>query len=857
MSDDPTQHDTTLDDEGKAAEAPSVVQSAPEEPIGPYRLLRKLGEGGMGEVWLAEQTQPVKRRVALKVIKAGMDTKHVVARFEAERQALALMDHAFIAKVFDAGATPRGNPYFVMEYVEGEPLTTFCDRHQLTTRQRLDLFVQVCEGVQHAHHKGVIHRDLKPSNVLVALSDGRPAPRIIDFGLAKATNQRLTDKSMYTELGALVGTPVYMSPEQAELGKEDVDTRTDVYALGVLLYELLAGVLPFDPVSLRTANLDELRRMIREVDPPRPSARAAARWLRGDLDWITMKALEKDRARRYGSPAELAADIRRHLEHQPVLAGPPSTLYRAGKFVRRHRFGALAGAGFVVLLVALALSQAIQARRVARERDRANAEAATAKQTADFLVDLFRVADPGEARGRSITAYEILERATQRIEKELGQEPSVRARLQATMSQVYKGLGLYEPSAQLAERSWATRRAALGEDDPSTQVSRSELGDALRLLGKLDEAEAHLRSALEALRRAPGPEGLETLVATVRLGVTLHLKGDDAAAEALLRSAATGLERAGAPGVAERIDALQWLGQVLRSRDKRDEAVTVQRQALELSQQAHGKDHPSTLSSLDGLGLLYWDLGRLDEAEAYLRESLEASRRVLGATHADTLTTTLNLGLVQSDREKFDESEKAYRTALDGYRSALGPDHAYTFTAMANLCSSLRSQKKFAEAEGFCRQALDGRRRALGLDHPSTLASTNALGSFLQAADRLGEAEATYRDAFERRRRVLGPDHAATLISMANLGDVLVSRGRAAEAAELLGVAVQKARATLPRTDPTLASVLTKWGRCLAQSRRKDEARPILQEALELYRKALGPQHSSTKNVETLLAHLG
>ena len=875
MSDGPPIDPATLDDDGTHGGGPSIPVPPPA-PIGPYHLLQKIGEGGMGEVWLAEQLEPVKRRVALKLIKAGMDTKHVVARFEAERQALALMEHPFIAKVFDAGATERGNPYFVMEYVEGEAITTHCDRYRLTTKARLELFVQVCEGVQHAHQKGIIHRDIKPSNVLVTVRDGRPSPRIIDFGVAKATSQRLTEKTLFTQLGALVGTPVYMSPEQAELSGLDVDTRTDVYALGVLLYELLVGVLPFDPVRLRTAGLDELRRLIRDVDPPRPSTRVGtlgaerlesarnrgvefrqlARWLRGDLDWITMKALEKDRARRYGSPGELAADIRRHLDNQPVLAGPPSTLYRAGKFVRRHRFGVLAASGLLALLVALLVSEAVQARRIARERDRANVEAATAKQTADFLVGLFEVADPSEARGNSITAHEILERASDRIEKELGNEPAVRARLQATMSQVYKGLGLYQPSAKLAERSWASRRGTLGENDPATLMSRSELGDSLRLLGKLDDAEVHLRAALETLRRAPGPGALDSLVTASRLAVVLYQKGDLEQAESLLRSTLDGLGHSGPGGTGERIDALQWLGQVLRDRDKREEAVVIQREALELARTTHGKDDPSTLSSLDALGLLYWDLGRLDEAESYLRESLEASRRVLGPEHADTLTTTLNLGLVFADREKFEQSEAAYRKALEGYRKVLGPDNAYTFTAMANLCASLRSQKKFAEAEGLCRQALAGRRRTLGDDHPGTLVSINALGSLFQAAGRLPEAEATYRDAFERRRRVLGPDHAGTLISMANLGDVLVSRGRLEEASSLLSVAAEKARATLPRTDSTLPSVLTKWGRCLARLHRADEARTTLREASELYRKTLGPEHSATKNAEKLLASL-
>jgi non-specific serine/threonine protein kinase/serine/threonine-protein kinase len=298
----------------------------------------------MGEVWLAEQTEPVTRRVALKVIKQGMDTKQVVARFEAERQALAMMDHPAVAKVFDAGATPEGRPYFAMEYVKGVPITTHCDRHRLSNAERLKLFMQVCEGVQHAHQKAIIHRDLKPSNVLVSIQDGKAVPKIIDFGVAKATAQRLTEKTVFTQLGVLIGTPEYMSPEQAEMTEQDVDTRTDVYSLGVMLYELLVGALPFDPKELRSGGYDGIRRKIREEDPPRPSTRLSTlgdrsaesakcrqvdlpslqRQLRGDLDWITMKALEKDRTRRYGSPMELAADVERHLEHRPVLASPPS-----------------------------------------------------------------------------------------------------------------------------------------------------------------------------------------------------------------------------------------------------------------------------------------------------------------------------------------------------------------------------------------------------------------------------------------------------------------------------------------------------------------------------------------------------
>jgi non-specific serine/threonine protein kinase/serine/threonine-protein kinase len=387
-------------DETRAEE--TVARAA--QTIGPYRLLEPIGEGGMGDVWLAEQAKPVRRKVALKIIKAGMNTAQVVARFEAERQALALMDHSAIARVFEAGATAEGRPYFAMEYVRGESITAYCTRHKLPLRDRIDLFLQVCDGVQHAHQKGIIHRDLKPSNVMVTLQDGRPVPKIIDFGVAKATTQPLTDRTLHTELGTFIGTPEYMSPEQAEMSGLDVDTRTDVYSLGAVLYELLTGAMPFDSKTLREKSLDDLRRTIREVDPPRPSTRVTAvaagaanrppahvepsrlaGELKGDLDWITMKALEKDRTRRYGSASDFAEDLRRHLRDEPVLAGPPSTTYRVGKFVRRHRGGVAAAAVVLVLLVGFGVTMAVQARRLARERDRASREEASAKALSDFL----------------------------------------------------------------------------------------------------------------------------------------------------------------------------------------------------------------------------------------------------------------------------------------------------------------------------------------------------------------------------------------------------------------------------------------------------------------------------------------
>jgi serine/threonine protein kinase/tetratricopeptide (TPR) repeat protein len=397
--------------------------------IGPYRMLQLIGEGGMGEVWLAEQKTPIHRTVALKLIKAGMDTKTVIARFESERQALALMDHPAIARVFDAGSTPEGRPYFVMEYVPGLPITEYCDKHRLTVKERLELFMQVCEGVQHAHQKAIIHRDLKPSNVLVVEQGGKAVPKIIDFGLAKAMSQRLTDRTLFTELGVMMGTPEYMSPEQADQSEQNIDTRTDVYSLGVILYQLLVGVLPFEAKALRAAGMEAILRVIREQEPPKPSVRIRsmgpasslsaenrkedprtfARHIQGELDWITMKALEKDRTRRYGSPAELSADIKRHLANEPVLAHPPSAGYRAGKYVRRHRLGVAFAATVAVLLVAFAVMMAFQAVRIARERDRAEKNRAEATKQAQLALDtIYGVVTETESQLRALAGTEAL-----------------------------------------------------------------------------------------------------------------------------------------------------------------------------------------------------------------------------------------------------------------------------------------------------------------------------------------------------------------------------------------------------------------------------------------------------------------
>jgi serine/threonine protein kinase/tetratricopeptide (TPR) repeat protein len=517
---------TTVDRPGPAEQAGRVID-------GKYKLLEPIGEGGMGEVWVADQLEPIRRRVALKVIKAGMDTRSVLARFEAERQALALMDHPNIAKVLDAGTTADGRPFFVMELVRGTPITQFCDARKLSPRERLELFVPVCQAIQHAHTKGIIHRDVKPSNVLVAQHDKKPVPKVIDFGVAKAVGQQLTEKTLYTGFGALVGTPAYMAPEQATFNQLDVDTRADVYALGVLAYELLAGSPPFEPERLRQAALDEVLRLVREEEPPKPSARistSAARasiaavrqsdparlskLVRGDLDWIVMKALEKDRTRRYETAAGLARDVQRYLADEPVEAGPPTATYRLRKFARRHRAGLAVCGGFVAVLAAgLAGSvwQAVRAtgaeRQAADDRDRAVAAERATADALDSLTDLF-------------------------VQSELAQRPDVGAREREFMGRV---AALYTRSAdrdadpsRTADRYWrlasfqfnlgwqadalASARRALALRE---QVAANAPGDraAIRALGQSSASCGWIAMQVEAPDAEPLlRRGVQTLV---------------------------------------------------------------------------------------------------------------------------------------------------------------------------------------------------------------------------------------------------------------------------------------------------------------------------------------------------------
>ena len=790
--------------ESRGAALAEPDPARPGDRIGPYELVRRIGEGGMGVVYEATQQEPVRRRVALKLIKWGMDTRQVIARFEIERQALARMSHPGIARVVDAGETDTGRPYFAMEFIDGQRITDYCQARSLDLRGRLELFSQVCTAVQHAHQKRVIHRDLKPGNVLVEEEDGRAQPKIIDFGIAKAIEKPLIERSIRTELGQLIGTPEYMSPEQAAPGSAGVDTRTDVYALGALLYELLTGVSPFDAEKLRQAGLEEIFRRIREDDPPLPSARHSTlegRQLRGDLDWIAMKALEKNPARRYSSASELATDIERHLQHEPVMAGPPTAGYRLRKFVRRHRVGVIAGAAVALALTLGAGLATVGFVRAVHAEAQSREDAARAGRISEFLIELFRVTDPGESRGNTITAREILDRGSEKIREELAGEPRTQAGMMFTIGEVYRNLGLLEAAEPLLEQALQSRRAGSDTPDRDLLDALNGLGALRRAQGRFDEAESLYVEAIEGARKVFGA----TDAATLR-----HLDGL----------------------AALRVDQGRY-----------DDAAKRHREILEIQRRELGPDHEDTLQTQINLATAYRRLGRSDEAEALIREALETYRRTLGVDHPRSIVALNNLAIVHWQRQQFEKARPLFEQSLELSRRVRGKDHPFTLSVMGNLATLYRQLELFEEAEALHQETLGLKRSKLGDDHPDTLDTMNNLGVFLFRQKRFDEAEKIYLDVLERRNRVLGAEHPRTISTVTNLALLFKGQGRYDESERMFAQGLEALRNRLGEDHSETIKTMSNLGSLYIEMERHSDAEKIYEGILTTAPDSLGADH--------------
>ncbi|MFC1636027.1 tetratricopeptide repeat protein [Planctomycetota bacterium] len=831
--------------------------------IGRYKLLSVLGEGGMGIVYLAEQAQPIKRTVALKVIKPGMDSVRVIARFEAERQALALLDHPNIAHVYDAGTTEAGRPYFVMEYVEGLPITEHCDHHKLTIDERLKLFLKVCHAVNHAHQKGIIHRDIKPSNILVSTLDHQAVPKIIDFGVAKALSQPLTGRTLITEQGRLFGTPEYMSPEQANMAEHDIDTRSDIYSLGILLYVLLTGALPFDAKNLRDGGFDNILRVICETDPKTPSNRLTsmgeeaktfaenrrtevqtlAKHLRKELEWIPLKAMRKERTERYRSASELADDIENYLKGEPLVAGPPGTGYKLKKFVQRNRVLAIGiGAILAILVAGVAISTifAIRAKRALDREARAHAEA---QAVSDFLrFSVLESLDPYRVGGRQITIRSILDTASKDLQNEFHGTPMAEAEIRRTIGFAYWSLGFYEQHELHYKRAVEICRAQLGNEDPKTLLWVKELGWGYFARSQFEEAEKLFSEAFEGMRRVLGTKDERTLHAMTSLGTVYYMQGRFHEAERLCRKSletirfvrgeklegiycvmlAKGYHLQGCYEEAEQFftkaidNSYRWrsekdwytlkarleFGELCRDLGRNEEAERHLLEVLNDWRDAWGQEHPETLWTKTYLGWLYLSQGRYKEAEELLYTTLKTARQVLGEIHLLNAHTMHGLGTLYLTQGRHDEAGRFLTDASDILCHILGEENWTTLDVMSTLARLYVAWGRYAEAEDLYLKTLEAQRRVLGEKHLHTLRSMNGLAEMYTQQARYQTAESLFANVLEIGRSVVGAAHPQILTSMHSLAILYKEQGAYDKAELLLIKAIEGRRLKLGDTHP-------------------------------------------------------
>ncbi|MBI4906910.1 MAG: serine/threonine protein kinase [Acidobacteria bacterium] len=861
----------------------SGIESGPELPemIGRYRIIRLLGEGGMGSVFEAEQEQP-RRTVALKVIRSGLLTAQMLQRFERESHALARLQHPGIAQIYEAGTADYGwgaQPYFAMEFIEGVALDQYAGLHQLDTRQRLALTIQVCEAVEHAHRRGVIHRDLKPGNILV---DENGQPKILDFGLARITDSDV-QASRQTDMGQLIGTLAYMSPEQVLANPLAVDTRSDVYALGVILYELLAGKLPY---SL-SRQLHEAVRTIREQDAAPLSV--VSRSYRGDIETIVAKALEKDRERRYSSPADLAADIRRHLEDQPISAKPPSTAYQLQKFARRNRAPVIGVAAVFVVLIAGVLAsmreaararaaessalaaqqaatrdrdralkaeiQAEQGRNAAQaseaqarldrnvameEKKRADREAAIAAGVNEFLQnDLLAQASANKQSGRrnppdpDLKVRTALDRAAERITGKFDKQPEVEAAIRSTMGESYTDLGVYPEARKQLERALELQRQVLGPENPKTINTMHVLGRTALYQGKHADAESLASGTVETSRRALGLEHPTTLTAMTGLANVYYIQGKYAQAEALYSEVLKRRRRKHGP---ESVDTLTMnnLASVYSAQGKYPQAEALQLETVETRRRLFGAESPATLESMNVLANNYYLQAKYKEAVALHSRVAEVRRRILGPNHLDTLYSAMNLGSAYLNDGRYKEAEQIYSENLEIMRRVVGQEHRLTLATTGNLALALRTQGKHAQAEALLIGVLEIRRRVMGPENPDTLNTMHNVAEIQAEQGKYAEAEELFRKTLEGRRRAIGQEHPFTLKTLAALGHMYQRQNRYPQAETCAAQALSGRRRALGPEDPrTMESVADLTLAYLSQ-RKFAESEPLAREAMDI-----------------------
>jgi serine/threonine protein kinase len=878
---------------GKPAESAKRLPDS----IGRYRVLRLLGEGGMGIVYQAQQEQP-RRTVALKVIKPGLASPELFRRFEHESQALARLQHPGIAQIYEAGRADAGfgqQAYFAMEFIRGQSLSEYAEGHRLNTRQRLEIIAKICDAVHHAHSRGLIHRDLKPANIVV---DETGQPKILDFGVARFSESG-PEFTLHTVTGQIIGTLAYMSPEQIEADPLEVDTRTDVYALGVILYELLADRLPYRV----SAKLHEAAQTIREEDPSPLSS--VNRIYRGDIETIVSKALDKDKTRRYASAAELAGDIRRFLSDEPIAARPPSVSYQLQKFARRHK-SLVTGVAtvFLVLIsgITITTSEAMRARRAEQaalverdrataaeqtatnernralsaeetavrerntavsERQRANTEAATAKAVNDFLLDDLLAQASARTQARpdvkpdpDLRVRTALDRAATRIASRFETQPAVEASIRNTIGKTYADLGLFPQAQQQLERALDLRRSVLGEKHPDTLFSMNELVGVYVSQGKYAQAEQLGTKVLESRRRLLGEGHPDTLTSMNDLSQVYDKEGKHVQAEQLLMKVIEGLRRILGPEHPDTLTSMNSLALLYSEEGKYPQAQSLSTKVLEVRRRVLGEEHPFTLDAMNNLGLLYHREGKYVEAEPLYTKVLEIRRRVLGEEHPNTLNSMHNLAFLKQDEGNYTEAEPLLVNVSEVERRVLGEEHPTTLTTMNNLGILYRREGKYEEAGQLYTKVLEVRRRVLGEEHPSTLTSMNNLAVLYRLQRKYADAESLLSKVLEVRLRVSGEDHPDTLTNMDNLASLYVNQGKPAQAESLFTKVLEGRLRVLGEEHPGTLLTMYELGALYHRQKQYSQAEALLLKVQEARRRGLGEAHPDTLDSMKELATL-
>jgi len=840
--------DSTL---GGFLEQPVVAregEAAPDRFIGPYRLRRVLSSGGMGVVHEAVQEKP-SRRVAVKVMKEGFASREALRRFEYESEILARLDHPNIAKVIEAGTHRRegslqgeGVPYIVMEYVEAaRPITAYVREEALSPRERIALFLQVCDAVHHGHQKGVIHRDLKPSNILV---DGQGRVKVIDFGVARAAGRNAAETLQRTEKGQLIGTLRYMSPEQCKADPDDLDTRSDVYSLGLVLYEMLLDARPYD---VDETTIYEAVRIIREEPPRRPGALDRA--LRGDVETILLKALEKDPRSRYPSVADLAADLSRHLKGEVILARPAGAATRLYKWMRRNPVPSSA------LLFAAASLLVFAGYAVFWYNPRIRAERDKAEAINRFLVEMIEAPDP-TAEGIDVKVVDVLDRAAARIALSFGNRPDLKADLQATLGGTYQALGQYASAERQYASALAISTALRGAAHPETLFMRIRRAAAIRDQSRYDEAKAELEELLPLCRSSLGPEHPFTIDALECLASVCFFRKESAEAVRLYRENLEIVRRVYPPEDRHTLHTLNLLANALRDQGELDEAERILAQVLETRRRVLGPEHPDTLLSMGSMANLLGHRRRHKEAEALHRELLDIQSRVMGSEHPYTLATRNNLAMALIEAGRYAEAETMGRELVEIERRVKGDRHKSYLSALENLAVALKNQGKIEEAEGCLREVLEKRRDLLGEENALTVSTMHLLALILKSKGLYEEAEGLNRRVLEARRRLHGSDHASTLLSMNNLANVLGRLERLEEAEALHREALEGRRRVLGAESPDTLDSMYNLANLWKRMGREEEAEALSRESLALRIKGQGEDHPHTLVTREMLARI-